>query len=710
MDDSPGSCLAGAAAAAAATAAAMARRVPPQRVLRSLRSLRIAAALGLLLLLLVYGWYDSKKRSSQEAALHWAAFDVGQILQTEAAQEVHLRADAADVARRAAANATAVPPIMASSDVVCPALEAPPWGGQGAGARAARRLEGGHNSGAGRLARVRARVLEFMSDPANGYAGGDGSLSSGAAQRGLAAARAAVRAAFPQGTHSTWSSGGGGSGWGNGDSGSGSSGGGSSGSNGGSGSSGSGSSVNRRSGSGGGGGGGSSGGGSSSDISGSGGADARALASALATVAHVLRSSGRLMQCEPDDALVRAAASAARAPGAGRILVAMNLYNSGDMAPNMVAQLLTLIAMLPHGSVSISIYESGSSDSIGWWLQLLQVLLCPLRVPFRITTHGNLSRGRDDATEREVDRIEFLAKVRNEAMLPLLMGQLGGSSSSSSGAGGQGAAGAAAPVAAAGAARAAGAAAAPLRERLVFINDVFFCARDVLRLVMHDQDLACGIDLSTEGQFGAHDRSLSFYDSWVARDASGAMITGKFPDMADAAGSARARAGLPVPVYCCWNGMAAISTEPLRRGLRFRAAMPGECRASECSLLCDDLHRLGFGRVVIDPNVITTYRPHHAQAARLQPRTYDPRQQISQTSWTQVAASGPIPPARANLSGVVCCSKDEGSDGIDWSACGPRDVAHPNHTDAFLRGELRRLETGFSVGGAVGGVEAGDWR
>lgn len=28
---------------------------------------------------------------------------------------------------------------------------------------------------------------------------------------------------------------------------------------------------------------------------------------------------------------------------------------------------------------------------------------------------------------------------------------------------------------------------AVLRERLVFINDVFFCMGDVLRLVMHDQ-------------------------------------------------------------------------------------------------------------------------------------------------------------------------------------------------------------------------------
>jgi hypothetical protein len=35
--------------------------------------------------------------------------------------------------------------------------------------------------------------------------------------------------------------------------------------------------------------------------------------------------------------------------------------------------------------------------------------------------------------------------------------------------------------------------------------------------------------------------------------------------------------------------------------------MPGECRASECSLVSHDLHRLGFGRVVVDPGVQVAY-------------------------------------------------------------------------------------------------------
>ena len=41
------------------------------------------------------------------------------------------------------------------------------------------------------------------------------------------------------------------------------------------------------------------------------------------------------------------------------------------------------------------------------------------------------------------------------------------------------------------------------------------------------QDIACGLDLHTEGIFLPPDaRRLWFYDSWVARDVNGAMIKG----------------------------------------------------------------------------------------------------------------------------------------------------------------------------------------
>jgi hypothetical protein len=43
------------------------------------------------------------------------------------------------------------------------------------------------------------------------------------------------------------------------------------------------------------------------------------------------------------------------------------------------------------------------------------------------------------------------------------------------------------------------------------------------------------------------------------------------------------------------------------QGLRFRTNVVTECAASECSLLCDDFHRLGYKRVLLDPSVRVGY-------------------------------------------------------------------------------------------------------
>ena len=31
-------------------------------------------------------------------------------------------------------------------------------------------------------------------------------------------------------------------------------------------------------------------------------------------------------------------------------------------------------------------------------------------------------------------------------------------------------------------------------DRIVFLNDVYFCARDTIRLLQHDGDMVCGLD------------------------------------------------------------------------------------------------------------------------------------------------------------------------------------------------------------------------
>lgn len=60
------------------------------------------------------------------------------------------------------------------------------------------------------------------------------------------------------------------------------------------------------------------------------------------------------------------------------------------------------------------------------------------------------------------------------------------------------------------------------------------------------------------------------YDTWVARDVSGAHAVKEAPYLRDAIGSAALAAGLPAPVACCWNGVVALDAAPLIAGLRMR--------------------------------------------------------------------------------------------------------------------------------------------
>ena len=110
---------------------------------------------------------------------------------------------------------------------------------------------------------------------------------------------------------------------------------------------------------------------------------------------------------------------------------------------------------------------------------------------------------------------------------------------------------------------------------------------------------------------------LEFYDIWVARDADGRRFTKAPPHASDPYSVPRATAGLPFPVSCCWNGLVALPAAPFRdAGLRVRAAGPGECAASECSHLCNDLLKLGAGRMLVDPGVRVAYLLRDAVQAR----------------------------------------------------------------------------------------------
>ena len=67
--------------------------------------------------------------------------------------------------------------------------------------------------------------------------------------------------------------------------------------------------------------------------------------------------------------------------------------------------------------------------------------------------------------------------------------------------------------------------------------------------------------------------------------------------------------GLPFSVYCCWNGLVVLNANGFYEGIRFREAdyEKNECSASECSLFCNDMWKLNYTKMVMDPNVRLAY-------------------------------------------------------------------------------------------------------
>jgi alpha-1,3-mannosyltransferase len=400
---------------------------------------------------------------------------------------------------------------------------------------------------------------------------------------------------------------------------------------------------------------------------------------ALAALAALAERTGRLGRTCRDDPDVRSGLDRG-----SRFLISANLHNSADILPHWVTQLTAALRALPPENVFVSIYESGSGDGTGGWLRQLALRLALLGVRSRITVGGNVTRQEGE------QRIAYLAKLRNEALAPML-----------------------------------GAQPEFQPDYVVFLNDVHFCADELLRLTLHKADLACGLDLwyywlgrrsrslaqeqvqpqpqpqpagGGQGQQRRHQRrraaappppaaavpearrgkTMQFYDFWVARDVDGRRYRGDPPYLPNQATAARAAQGLPVPAVCCWNGMAVLRAAPLRAGLRFRAHRAGECRASECSLLCDDLHRLGYSDVVVDPGVRTAYKLVHAEDLYIESQV-----PLRVAGWREVAAAVPHRQLglRPALGRVECCDLAEGQELVDWGKpCRFLDVLAANFT------------------------------
>lgn len=168
--------------------------------------------------------------------------------------------------------------------------------------------------------------------------------------------------------------------------------------------------------------------------------------------------------------------------------IASNIHQNSPILPNFIHQLLHLIDTLGRRQVYVSIYESGSSDETRMYLELLRILLDKRSIAHYIVFESEITTGQreDGGNDRKFDesthRIEFLAWVRNQALKPLDR--------------------------------------LPNRQtfdRIIFLNDVYFCADDIHELVfqslLNNASLTCGLDFDGDDKLGFYDTCMFCY-SW----------------------------------------------------------------------------------------------------------------------------------------------------------------------------------------------------
>ncbi|ORY91923.1 cryptococcal mannosyltransferase 1-domain-containing protein [Syncephalastrum racemosum] len=249
------------------------------------------------------------------------------------------------------------------------------------------------------------------------------------------------------------------------------------------------------------------------------------------------------------------------------LFIAANLHNNEDILKRWMIQAERVAHWAGTDRAYISVYESGSNDKTPEMLERWKKRLEAANIRHTIVTHG---AGFDGS----LGRMTNLAKFRNEALAPLTAEY----------------------------------------EKILFINDVVYELSDAITLLNTQggkYDAACAMDF-----FG------QFYDVFATREITGKPLgSGNYPYFEDSASQKLLRAGEPVPVFSCWNGMVALNSAPFLQGhVSFRPLVPNDAaaplEASECCLVFVDFRQLHYTRIFINPRVKVGYDGFHYWYAR----------------------------------------------------------------------------------------------
>jgi len=249
--------------------------------------------------------------------------------------------------------------------------------------------------------------------------------------------------------------------------------------------------------------------------------------------------------------------------------IAVNMHNNERILPVFFSELVEILIWLKQitgnrkDSVFVSIYESGSVDLTSQFLESFSLVLDNIGVENLIITNES------DTLHPGQRRINFLSNVRNKAMNSFYKKR------------------------------------EILYDYVIFLNDVYFCFEDIIRLLLFNIDIACGMDMDI-----SEEDIIIFRDIWVARDANGQRMLWDPPFTNHSETQERVMNGQPFSVFCCWNGIVVLNASIFYQNITFREAdySKGECSASECSLFCNDVWKINEkARVLMDPHVRVAY-------------------------------------------------------------------------------------------------------
>ena len=250
------------------------------------------------------------------------------------------------------------------------------------------------------------------------------------------------------------------------------------------------------------------------------------------------------------------------------LFFAAAVRNAEHIMPNLIVQVCRLALRLRREKLFVSIYESSSHDRTPQWLLVLKELLDLLRCPNSVVIFGAVRPKEGEYSTA------FYARLRNAALQPLLRYQKNDF------------------------------------DKVVMVDDVFFCAQQVLRLHGLDVDMACAMDYveaPPKRKWWPTSKPgpplLTFRDVWSSIDITGRHFNALPPFVLDAYGRGLLYKGKPFPVHSCSNGLRVMKTQPFFGDIVFRGRPSGSCPASENVLLCQDFAQAGFQQIVIDPGV-----------------------------------------------------------------------------------------------------------